>query len=56
VVTVEEPVCVGKIVLGARRDPRSRSDSEIQMIQDREVKHPFGGKGVCVRVVSEKNT
>jgi hypothetical protein len=49
-------VCVGKIVLGARRDPRSRSDSEIQTIQDREVKQPFGGKGVCIRVVSEQNT
>jgi hypothetical protein len=41
-------VCVGKKVSGAHRDPRSRSDSVKLMIQDQEVKHPFGGKGVCV--------
>jgi hypothetical protein len=40
-------VCVGRVILGARRDPRSRSDSVFQMIQDREVEQPFGGKGVC---------
>jgi hypothetical protein len=36
---------VGKVVSGARRDPRSLSDSEIQMIQDREVKKPFWREG-----------
>jgi hypothetical protein len=57
VVTCGKSLCVWvRIVLGARRDPRSRSDSEIQTIQDREVKKPFGGKGVCVRVVSEAST
>jgi hypothetical protein len=40
---------VGKIVSSARRDPRSHSDSVKLMIRDREVKQPFGGKGVCVK-------
>jgi hypothetical protein len=40
---------VGRIVLGARRDIRSRSELVFQMIQDREVEKPFRGKGVCTR-------
>jgi len=42
---VGEHVCVGKFVLGTHGDPRSHSDSVIQMIQEHEVKQPFGGKG-----------
>jgi hypothetical protein len=36
---------VGRVVSGTRGDPRSRSESVIQMIQDWEVKYPFRGKG-----------
>jgi hypothetical protein len=40
-------MCVGRVILGARRDPRSHFDSVFQLIQDQEVKKTFGGKGFC---------
>jgi hypothetical protein len=45
----KRPVSVGRVVLGAHRDPRSRSDLVFQTIQDQEVEQTFGGKGVCAR-------
>jgi hypothetical protein len=49
-------VCVGRVVLGARRDPRSCVDSVFQMIQDWEAEHPFGGKGgMCQSGIKESS-
>jgi hypothetical protein len=52
-VTCGKDLCVGRVVLSTRRDPRSHSNLVFQMIQDWEVKQPFGRKGVYAGVVSK---
>jgi hypothetical protein len=47
---------VGNVVLGACRDQRSRSNSQIQTIQDQEVKEPFVWKGVCANFQGRHHT
>jgi hypothetical protein len=42
---------VGRVVLSALRDPRSRSDPLFQTIQEWEVKKPIGGEGVCTKML-----
>jgi hypothetical protein len=49
VVTWRKWVCVCIVVLGNHKDPKIPSNSIFQMIQDREVEHPFGGNGVCAK-------